>query len=222
MTTYAELIKVTNDKFEKEIFHLLLNNQLIHKVDTLVDSSFPKKLVRLELQKESIESKISLLQKYIDEGSKFENFNKGILCDLIFIMAQTTLGYYEIFNGYLEKTLDLNKLRLARENLKFGEMVVALGKYKQGTIFHYDGLRMFFNVNMRNILVHDDWWLDENTEFTFKEPDGTPINLNIGELHSELAGINAIVLAFTENYMKKIDSKNYEFFKKQMPHLFPK
>ena len=221
MTTYEELIKSTIDKFETEIFPLLLNYNLIHKSDAIIEPTFPKKLDRLELQKESIEQKITLLRKYISDMHKPEDFNKRILYDLTFILAQSILGYYEIFKEYMKKTLNLKELEVTKENPTFSEIVTALGKYKDGTVFHYDGISKLFNVNMRNTLVHDNWWLNENNEFTFKEPDETKINLNIGELHGELASINAIVLSYTENYMINFDSKNYENFKRIIPQLFP-
>ncbi len=223
MTAYDELLKFNNNKFEQEIFPLLLNNQLIKKNTGFILHSFPKRLDRLELQKKSIEYKIDLLHKHIDNGKTLQDFDKSILTDLVFILSQTILGYFEIFKSYLENCLVLPKILISEDNPSFNQMVKKLSEFKNcdgGLVFHYDGLRKFFNMDMRNTLIHDSWWLNENFEFTFEELDGTVISFNIGELHGELAGINAIVFAFAENYVKSFDSLNYENMKHTYPQLF--
>ena len=223
MTTYEEHLKFTREKFEREIFPLLLNNQLLQKNIGFISHSFPKRFDRLELQKKSIESKIDLLHKHIDDGNKPGDFDKIILSDLIFILAQSIMGYFEIFKSYLEKCLNFSKITMHDNDHTFDLMIKKLSEFKNiegGLIFHYDGLRKLFNIDLRNTLIHDSWWLNENSEFTFEEIDGTVISLNIGELHDELAGINAIVLAFAENYIKSFDSVNYENLKNNYPNLF--
>ncbi len=74
-------------------------------------------------------------------------------------------------------------------------------------LFSKDGLRKFFNVELRDALGNDNWWLNSNSEFTFKEEDGTEISLNIGEQQGDLAGINAIVNAFLRMYLTKFNPK---------------
>ena len=223
MTTYDELLELSHNKFEQEIFPLLLNNQLIKKNTGFIHHSFPKRLDRLELQKKSIEYKINFLHKHIDNGNNLHDFDKSILADLIFILSQTMLGYFEIFKSYLENFLDLSRILISDDTPTFNEIVKKLSEFKNsdgGLVFHYDGLRKFFNMDMRNTLIHDSWWLDENFEFTFEELDGTVISFNIGELHGELAGINAIVFSFAENYVKNFDSLNYENIRHTYPQLF--
>ena len=223
MTTYEELLEFARNKFERKIFPLLLNNQLMQKNTGFNSHSFPKRFDRLELQKESIETKIVLLHKYMNDGNKSDDFDKVILSELIFILAQATLGYFEIFKSYLGKCLDFPKIMISNNNPTFDLMIKKLSEFKNtdgGLIFHYDGLKKFFNIELRNTLIHDSWWLNENSEFTFEEGDGTVISLNIGELHGELASINAIVLVFAKNYVQSFDSVNYENMKHNYPHLF--
>ena len=224
-STYEELLEFTSNKFEREIFPVLLNNQLIRKNTGFIHHSFPKRLSRLELQKKSIERKIFLLHKHIDNGNNLDDFDKVILLDLIFILAQAMLGYFEIFKSYLQNCLDLQKIVMGNDDddPMFGQLVKKLSEFRNtdgGLVFHYDGLRKFFNVDMQNTLIHDSWWLNENLEFTFEELDGTVIPLNIGELHGELVNINAIVLAFARNYVKNFDSENYANIKQSYPQLF--
>ena len=71
-------------------------------------------------------------------------------------------------------------------------------------------LELFFNVDLRNVLTSDSWWINNNFEFTYEEPDGTEISLSIGELHGELASINSVVLGFTENHQKNSDAESLE------------
>ena len=177
---------------------------------------------RLEFQKASIESKISLLRDHIDDGNNLASFDKSVLIDLIFILAQTMFSYFQIFKSYLIACIDLSKIKISEDEPKFGQMVKKLSEFKNpdgGLIFHYDGLRKFFNVEIEHTLKHDLWWLNENLEFTFEESDGTIISFNIGELQEELAVINAIVLAFTENYVKNMDEANYGNLKHRYPQL---
>ncbi len=221
--TYYELLAQASDKFEREVFPLLLENQLIRKNKGFIQHSFPKRLSRLKLQKESIEQKISLLHNHIDHGNNLDDFDKVVLSDLIFILAQAMLGYFEILKLYLQNCLDLNKITISEDGSRFDEMIEKLSEFQDPSgklVFHYDGLRKFFNVDLRRALVHDSWWLNENSEFTFEESDGTLISFNIGELHGDLASVNAIVLAFTENYVKHFDDVNYENIKNSYPQLF--
>ena len=91
-------------------------------------------------------------------------------------------------------------------------MIDHLGDYKSNgvSVFHKAGLRTFFNVDLRNVLTNDSWWINNNFEFTYEEPDGTEISLSIGELHGELASINSVVLGFTENHQKNSDAESLE------------
>ena len=53
-----------------------------------------------------------------------------------------------------------------------------------------------------------------------KNLDETEISLSIGELYGELAGINAIVVAFTENYLKIFDKTLLEHLKHETSGFF--
>ena len=59
MSSYDELLVEYREKFDREIFPLLVSNELIHKNTGRVYHSFQKRLDRIELQKQSIEDKIS-------------------------------------------------------------------------------------------------------------------------------------------------------------------
>jgi hypothetical protein len=223
MTAYEELMKAGIDKFEREIFPILMNNELIIKNSEFLHRSFPKIVNRLEMQKASVESKISLLHAHIDNGNSLESFDFSILNDLTFVLTQAMFSYFQIFKSYLIGCVDLSKIKMSQNDPEFAQIVKKLSEFKNpdgGTVFHYDGLRKFFNVDMSHALEHDLWWLNENLEFTFEELDGTVISFNIGEMQGELAGINAIVLAFTKNYVKNFDSANYESMKHAYPRLF--
>ena len=62
---YIELLQEYREKFDREIFPLLISNQLIHKNTGQVYHSFQKRLDRIELQKKSIEDKVSQLQSNV-------------------------------------------------------------------------------------------------------------------------------------------------------------
>ena len=223
MTDYEELLKESIDKFEREIFPILINNKLIIKNSEFLHRSLPKIVDRLEMQKASVESKISLLHTHINNGNNLESFDDVILTDLTFVLTQTMFGYFQIFTSYLVGCVDLSKIKMSQDDPKFAQVVKRLSEFKNpdgGLVFHYDGLRKFFNVDMSHTLEHDLWWLNENLEFTFEELDGTVVSFNVGELQGELAGINALVLAFTKNYVKNFDSANYESMKHNYPQLF--
>jgi hypothetical protein len=70
----------------------------------------------------------------------------------------------------------------------------------------------FFNVDLRNILTNDSWWINNNFEFAYEEPDGTEISLSIGELHGELASINSVVLGFIDGgeFSGDIEGEDFE------------
>lgn len=223
MTAYEELLKAGINKFESEIFPILMNNKLIVKNPEFLHSSFPKTVDRLEMQKVSVEDKISLLHTHIDNGKNLKSFDDFILTDLTFVLTQTMFGYFQILKSYLVGCVDLLKIKILQDDPKFDQIVKKLSEFKNldgGLVFHYDGLRKLFNVDLSRVLEHDSWWLNENLEFTFEELDGTIISFNIGELQGELAGINAIVLSFTENYLKNFESANYENIRRSYPCLF--
>ncbi|QMU55126.1 MAG: hypothetical protein GKS07_09700 [Nitrosopumilus sp.] len=223
MTDYEEYLKASIIKFEREIFPILINNDLIIKNPEFLHHSLPKIAYRLEMQKASIESKICLLHTHIDNGNNLESFDGMILTDLTFVLTQTMFGYFQIFTSYLVDCIDLSKIKMSKNDPKFAQVVKQLSEFRNhdgGLVFHHDGLRKFFNVDMSHTLEHDLWWLNENLEFTFEELDGTVVSFNIGELQGELAGINAIVLAFTKNYVKTFDSMNYDGMKRNYPQLF--
>ena len=54
MSTYVDLLQEYREKFDKEIFPLLVSNQIIHKNTGLVYHSFQKRFDKIELQKKSI------------------------------------------------------------------------------------------------------------------------------------------------------------------------
>ena len=124
--------------------------------------------------------------------------------DLISMFAQGTLSYFEIYKSCLKFSLDFKKLGIDKDDPGYNEMIDHLGDYKNSgiSVFHKAGLRTFFNVDLRNVLTNDSWWINSNFEFTYEEPDGTELSLSIGELYGELASINSIVLGFTENHQK--------------------
>ena len=204
MSTYVELLQEYREKFDIEIFPLLLSNELIRKNTGRVYHSFQKRLDRIELQKQSIENKISLLKKHMSNGNKVEDFDRSIMFELITMFAQAILSYFEIYKSCLKFSLNFQKLGIVKSNPGYNEMIDHLGDYKNNdvSVFHKAGLRTFFNVDLRNVLTNDSWWINNNFEFTYEEPDGTEISLSIGELHGEMASINSIVLGFTENHQK--------------------
>jgi len=209
LSTYIDLLQEYREKFDREIFPLLSSNQLIHENTGLVYHSFQKRLDRIELQKKSIEKKIFLLKQHMSNGNKVEDFDKFTMFDLISMFAQTILSYFEIYKSCLKFSLNFKKLGIMKSDPGYNEMINHLGDYKNNDVyvFHKAGLRTFFNVDLRNVLTNDSWWINNNFEFTYEEPDGTEISLSIGELHGELASINSIVLGFTENHQKSSDTK---------------
>ena len=210
MSTYAELLQEYREKFDREIFPLLVSNQLIHKNTGRVYHSFQKRLDRIELQKNSIENKISLLKQHMSDGNKVEDFDKSQMFDLITMFAQSIMSYFEIYKSCLKFSLNFEKLEITKSEPGYNEMIDHLGNFKNNgvPVFHKAGLRTFFNVDLRNVLTNDSWWINNNFEFTYEEPDGTELSLSIGELHGELASINSIVLGFTENHQKNFDDES--------------
>ncbi|ARS64465.1 hypothetical protein NMSP_0846 [Candidatus Nitrosomarinus catalina] len=210
MSTYAELLQEYREKFDREIFPLLVSNQLIHKNTGRVYHSFQKRLDRIELQKNSIENKISLLKQHMSDGNKVEDFDKSQMFDLITMFAQSIMSYFEIYKSCLKFSLNFEKLEITKSQPGYNEMIDHLGDFKNNgvSVFHKAGLRTFFNVDLRNVLTNDSWWINNNFEFTYEEPDGTELSLSIGELYGELASINSIVLGFTENHQKNFDDES--------------
>ena len=148
----------------------------------------------------------------MSDGGRVEDFDKSMMFDLISMFAQGTLSYFEIYKSCLKFSLNFEKLGMVKEEPGYNEMIDHLGDYKNNGIpvFHKAGLRTFFNVDLRNVLKNDSWWINNNFEFTYEEPDGTELSLSIGELYGELASINSIVLGFTENHQKNSDNKPLE------------
>ena len=210
MSTYAELLQEYREKFDREIFPLLVSNQLIPKNTGRVYHSFQKRLDRIELQKNSIENKISLLKQHMSDGNKVEDFDKSQMFDLITMFAQSIMSYFEIYKSCLKFSLNFEKLEITKSQPGYNEMIDHLGDFKNNgvSVFHKAGLRTFFNVDLRNVLTNDSWWINNNFEFTYEEPDGTELSLSIGELYGELASINSIVLGFTENHQKNFDNES--------------
>ena len=212
MSAYVDLLQEYREKFDKEIFPLLASHELIRKKTGLVYHSFQKRIDRIELQKKSIESKVFLLKQHMSDGNKVEDFDKSTMFDLICMFAQGTLSYFEIYKSCLKFSLNFEKIGIVKENPGYNEMIDHLGDYKNNGIpvFHKAGIRTFFNVDLRNVLKNDSWWINNNFEFTYEEPDGTELSLSIGELYGELASINSIVLGFTENHQKNSDNEPLE------------
>ena len=210
MSMYIELLQEYREKFDREIFPLLVSNQLIHKNTGRVYHSFQKRLDRIELQKNSIENKISLLKQHMSDGNKVEDFDKSQMFDLITMFAQSIMSYFEIYKSCLKFSLNFEKLEITKSQPGYNEMIDHLGDFKNNgvSVFHKAGLRTFFNVDLRNVLTNDSWWINNNFEFTYEEPDGTELSLSIGELYGELASINSIVLGFTENHQKNFDDES--------------
>ena len=212
MSNYNDLLREYRKKFDIEIFPLLVSNELIHKNTGQVYHSFQKRIDRMNLQKESIENKISILKQNMSNGNQVGDFDKSIMFDLIAMFAQGILSYFEIYKSCLKFSLNFEKLGIVKSDPGYNEMIDHLADYKNNgvSVFHKAGLRTFFNVDLRNVLTNDTWWINNNFEFTYEEPDGTEISLSIGELHGELASINSIVSGFTENHQNNSDAESLE------------
>ena len=114
MSMYDELLLEYREKFDREIFPLLVSNELIHKNTGQVYHSFQKRIDRIELQKESIENKISLLKQHMSNGNKVEDFDKSTMFDLIAMFAQGMLSYFEIYKSCLKFSLNFEKLGIVK------------------------------------------------------------------------------------------------------------
>ncbi len=122
MTTYEELLKTTNNKFENEIGPLLEKHDLLVRYTGVVDGNFLKILDRLELQKESISEKILALSQHMDKTKTIVGFDEALLRDLIFLMAQSTLGYFEILTKWIIYCIDLDKIRYGDRKIMYGSI----------------------------------------------------------------------------------------------------
>ena len=76
MSNYDDLLHEYRKKFDVEIFPLLVSNELIAKNTGRVYHSFQKRFDKIELQKQSIENKISQLKQHMSDGNKVEDFDK--------------------------------------------------------------------------------------------------------------------------------------------------
>jgi len=110
MSMYVDLLQEYRKKFDIEIFPLLVSNELIHKNTGRVYHSFQKRIDRIELQKKSIENKISILKQYMSNGNQVNDFDKSMMFDLIAMFAQAMLSYFEIFKSCLKFSLNLRNL----------------------------------------------------------------------------------------------------------------
>ena len=221
MDIYADLLKETNDKFLKEIFPLLEKHDLLVH-GKIIDDSFPKILDRLQLQKQSIHEKLIAVGNYFAKEKTTVGFSLEIIRDLIFLMAQTTLGYFESMTQFLSYSIDFEKIKYGNRKPMYGSIINQLGDYQSDgkLVFSKGGLEKFFDVELRNALAHDRWWLNHNGEFTFREDDDTEISLNLGEQHGDLARINAIVESYLENYLAKFNKPLLDQIKSGRPELF--
>ena len=134
MSVYIELLQEYREKFDREIFPLLISNQLIHKNTGQVYHSFQKRIDRIELQKKSIEDKVSQLKQHMSNGNKVEDFDKSTMFDLIAMFAQATLSYFEIYKSCLTISLNFEKLGITKSNPGYNEMIDHLGDYKLSLI----------------------------------------------------------------------------------------
>ena len=134
MSTYAELLQEYREKFDREIFPLLVSNQLIHKNTGRVYHSFQKRLDRIELQKKSIENKISLLKQHMSYGNKVEDFDKSQMFDLITMFAQSIMSYFEIYKSCLKFSLNFEKLEITKSQPGYNEMIDHLGDFKNNGV----------------------------------------------------------------------------------------
>lgn len=221
MDIYADLLKGTNDKFLKEIFPLLEKHDLLVH-GKIIDDSFPKILDRWQLQKQSIHEKTIALRDHMAKVETIDGFSTVILKDLIFLMAQVSLGFFEIMTKFLSYSIDLEKIKYGERPAMYGDIVNKLGDYQSDgkLVFSKGGLEKFFSVELRNSLARDRWWLNHNGEFTFREEEGTEISLSIGEQYEALAQINAIVQSFLENYLAKFNQPLLDQLKSERPELF--
>ncbi len=223
MDDYNELVIDSMEKFEREIFALLQSNVLLKRNTGFISHSFPKIIHRLELQTESVQSRVSLLHEHLDAGGNLENFDKSVLQDLMFGMVQTMLCYFRIVHSGILGCIDLSKINILTDNSNFLHVVKALSEFKNDgnlLIFHFDGLQKFFNINLFNALEKDLWWINGNFECTFEESDENIISFNIGEMYENLATVNGIAISFVKNYLRIYDGALCENLQKSCPHTF--
>ena len=136
MSMYVDLLQEYRKKFDIEIFPLLVSNELIHKNTGRVYHSFQKRIDRIELQKKSIENKISILKQHMSNGNQVNDFDKSMMFDLIAMFAQAMLSYFEIFKSCLKFSLNFEKLGMVKTNSGYNEMIDHLGDYKNLSLIH--------------------------------------------------------------------------------------
>jgi hypothetical protein len=166
-----------------EFFDLLEQENLLIKNDEIVSTNFIQRYLRVFAMYDSIDKKNKMyyneeqFQKYLEINKEFGLTEKSFLFDLRTNKVHYFLALQELASVFLTNILDSAKLNMKMNKIMLGETISKLGAYKNSdgkSVFLKDVLGDIFHIHIRNSIGHDEWWVDSDGTFYFK--DETPIS----------------------------------------------
>ena len=148
---------------------------------------------------------------------KFRFDENNFQLELMTLLCQHGLSTFELLKRFLLNTMNLTEINAKTSSkLKVTSMLGdVVSVMKKIIVMKNSPIDDLINVEFRNTLAHDSWYL-ENNIFEFKSIKGISCQLSIDEVRSKIAIIWLVNKTFTEMYTKEYYPELVELYNKKL------
>ena len=214
------------EKVESEVSKIY---QILNKEKCFQKSDFNKRylpqLRRNMIQFKNISTKLSVaklkseeyLNWYKVNMPKFRFDESNFQLEVMTLLCQHGLSTFELLKRFLLNTMNLTEINTkTNSKLKVTSMLGdVVSVMKKITVIKNNQIDDLINVEFRNTLAHDSWYL-ENNIFKFKNTKGISYQLSINEVYSRIIRIWSVNKTFTEMYTKEYYPELVELYNKKI------
>lgn len=136
-----------------------------------------------------------------EQGSPVAFSDEDWFVDYIHHITSYILAEFELLKRFLRIILDKDQLKFS-DTAMYGTII---DKMEKKVSFKKNELEELFEINVRNMLAHDSWLIENSNEISYKDLGGTSHTLSLEELSKK---------AYKAFYLQQaILKKYYEIFK---------
>lgn len=191
-----------------KLFDILDNEKLLVKNSRIVEKSFLNRFNRVYDMETSLDRRKKIFEdeekfaEFLEKNKEYGITQENFMFDFRVSSTHFLLSLQELISTFLVEMLDVDTLKINKDKPMLGTTMKMLGDYRNGEnkqVFLEDGLKLVFNVKMRNTIGHDKWWFDDNHNFCTE--DGEIFSEE--EFYGEIVSFSILMTSISINYMQR-------------------
>jgi|APSaa5957512535_1039671.scaffolds.fasta_scaffold04523_2 hypothetical protein len=206
-----------------KIYRILKEKNYFQESD--FNTRYLPQLQRNMRQFQNISTKLVVAKLKPKEFVNWHNQNVPTLCydesnfqlEVMTLLCQHGLSTFELFKRFLLNILDLEKINektnsTLKNTSMLGDLVNSLKKILTTKTNQIDNL---IDVEFRNTLAHDSWYLDNNF-FKFMSTKGRQHELSVNDVYHHVVKIWLVNRAITKKYTEDYYPEIVELYEKEL------